>query len=37
MGEGVVAVGVDPELCEDEVGFECSSQVGDDGVERLVP
>ena len=34
MGEGVVAVGVDAELREDEVGFESSSEVGDDGVER---
>ena len=37
MGERVVAVGVDSKLCEDEVGFESSSQVGDDGVECLVP
>ena len=37
MGEGVVAVGVDAELREDEVGFECSGEIGDDGVEGLVP
>ena len=37
MGEGIVAVGVDAELGEDEVGVKGASQVGDDGVEGLVP
>lgn len=37
MGERVVAVGVDSKLCEDEVGFERSREVGDGGVECLVP
>ena len=37
MGEWIVAVRIDAELSEDEVGFKCSRQVGDDGIEGLVP
>ena len=37
MGEWIVAMRVDAELSEDQVGIEGARQVGDNGIEGLVP